>query len=81
MIGHCVKGKHVSVAVTLRFANGAWHNTAWTTPLALHRALHKALGWARDDASKHGVKGRSKIVGISVDAKILDGDFDDEDVE
>lgn len=47
----------------------------WTTPLALHVALHKGPEWAKREMTVQKIDGRSKIVGLDVRAHYRSGRF------
>lgn len=67
---------HTFVSVTLRFANGRSYSEAWTTPLRLGRAVHKAVTWTRRAASEAKVPGRSQVVAIDTQAETRKGAYD-----
>lgn len=61
----------VEITVTLRAHSAMAY--AWTTPINLTAALHRALRWAKHDMRVAGIRGRSQIVGVEVHARYVPG--------
>jgi len=74
--GKAPPGFYVEVYVEVRLGDGTRvERFTWATPQGMSGALHKAPGWAREDLRARKVKGRSKIVGILVDAQLVRGEY------
>jgi hypothetical protein len=71
-------GQHTYVHVTLTLGNGSIRHYAWSTPMGLSQALHKAPAWGREELSREKVVGRSKIVACDVGARYEEGEFVEE---
>lgn len=68
-------GFYTAVEVILRLHNQRTLTYHWTTPMGLHAALHKAPAWAREEMKKEGVRGRSRVVGLNVEARYAPGSY------
>lgn len=75
MTGKAPGGFYTVVEAIVRLANGRSYNYQWTTPLALARALHKAPSWAKQELKMAHVKGRTRITGWAIEARLQHGRF------
>jgi hypothetical protein len=68
-------GFYTQVEVVLILANHRTLIYHWTTPLALFTALRKAPTWAKQELRAKGIRGRSRIIGLAVEAHYTAGGY------
>lgn len=68
-------GYYTDVEIIFKLKNGKSRIYHWQTPIGLNRALHKAPTWGRLEMRNTGVRGRSQILGIAVEAQLKPGVF------
>jgi hypothetical protein len=73
--GHAPDGFYTFVEIYVTLANGVSRVYAWSTPMSMNAAMHKAPRWAKQNMRKEQVRGRSTIVRIDLIVKYERGKF------